>query len=447
MLEIHPSARENFDLKADSFFQLLQAAPSKPKIIDKFPTETHSITITDKDIIGDIDMRTTDYKGNILERFFASSDGPIGLRGDDYQKLFQLAESIQRLPAIREKLSLDFVIDIFFLWFKERYENNSDDVKFITYLDSCAEEHIKPMIIYVPIANTIVENPFEFCGQTIENISKKMVDNMASVIETADAVNKDAARIYIENFRKDFQGFAAVKIQMECEPRYAISVGVEKAKRITELLGIYSTAILIPDVKSISKIKGSENFEQCTVIVSDDEGMEITSSVIDKVAEMQWKISINDIEAYKKLGFDILSDMVSKPNASDFEKNVLSMAYLYARAAFTSEPMDKLVYMLSALESILLKNENEPIQQNLAERMAIITDQTLESRRAIIKNVKTVYGLRSRYLHHGYSSTEMSELSDFFIYVGQFFINLLHNASRFTDKNSFLNTIDDLKLG
>jgi hypothetical protein len=46
--------------------------------------------------------------------------------------------------------------------------------------------------------------------------------------------------------------------------------------------------------------------------------------------------------------------------------------------------------MLSALESILLKNSNEPIQQNLSERLAVFTAQELAKRKSIISTPESV---------------------------------------------------------
>jgi len=103
--------------------------------------------------------------------------------------------------------------------------------------------------------------------------------------------------------------------------------------------------------------------------------------------------------------------------------------------------------MLSSLESVLLKNENEPIQQNLAERLAVFTAQELTERKTIIKLIKTVYGLRSKYLHHGHSSSELEIVSEFMACVWGFFMQLVNNVERFKTKEEFLIAIDDHKLG
>ena len=66
---------------------------------------------------------------------------------------------------------------------------------------------------------------------------------------------------------------------------------------------------------------------------------------------------------------------------------------------------DKLVYILASLESILLKNDSEPIQKNLGERMAFLIGPTVEARKTIIANVVETYArrvLRSCTMAKGY---------------------------------------------
>lgn len=58
---------------------------------------------------------------------------------------------------------------------------------------------------------------------------------------------------------------------------------------------------------------------------------------------------------------------------------------------------------LTVLESLLLKDGNEPIQKSLGERMAVLVGRTVDERLAVIKNVTDTYRLRSQFIHHGQS--------------------------------------------
>ncbi len=219
----------------------------------------------------------------------------------------------------------------------------------------------------------------------------------------------------LKSFGRSTRVTPSLKPNLTCEPNFANDLALGIASRVTDLLGIYSGAALMPDVKCVSKIKGAENIVQYTTISrAQDEGFNIHKGILDHSTARHWFISKSDLDEYSRCGLGAISALEIQEKRTEFESTVLNMAFLYSKAAFTSDPMEKLVHMLSALESTLLRNESEPIQQNLAERIAIFTAQELSDRKNIIKNIKYVYGLRSRYLHHGHSSSDLEELSTFF---------------------------------
>jgi hypothetical protein len=235
---------------------------------------------------------------------------------------------------------------------------------------------------------------------------------------------------------------------IEAEPDQASVYAIEEAQQITSVLGIFSGATLIPDVKCIMTIKGSENIEQATIFFEiDKDKFQMSSSIIDRSPVRYWRLGQNEIIEIRKIGLDKISSLLASESPTNFEKSVLNSVFLYSKSAFTAYPVEKVVYMLSSLESILLKNENEPIQQNLAERVAVFTARKLEDRKFIIKTIKSVYGLRSGYLHHGHTSSELKLITDFMKQVWVFFLQLLANVERFRTREDFVNAIDDKKLG
>jgi hypothetical protein len=450
MFEIHPSAEENFNSKVCSLIKKVEAVPNKGKSVPKFETEVHvAAIITVKDIIGDFQEKVSDYRGNTVARFFVSKGVRYGLENESHKSLVDLAENIQRLPAFRDRLSHEFIEEIIFKWLKNSFVRNDQEKSFMSALIEEAKEAVKPVTVYVPIANMIVQRSFSFCGIVICNITKSLVDKIAATGESIDdEEQKKNADTFFKKFRKDYQGYVAVEVRLDCEPNYANDLAIMTAQRVTSFLGIYSSAMLMSDVKCTCKIKGAESLAQSTTIsIFESNSFSVTHRILDRASTRNWHISENDIEEYAKCGLGILSDIAVKEKPTEFESLILNTSTLYSKAAFTAEPLEKLVYILSALESTLLKNENEAIQQNLAERLAIFTSQELSERKSIVKVVKSVYGLRSRYLHHGHTSDELKGLSEFLLYVWTFYIKLLGASQSFTNKSVFLEAIDDHKLG
>lgn len=450
MFEIHHSARANFDAKAEKLVDLIEETPRKVPSGQRYDTDVHIVAnITEEDIIGTPKEAATDYRGNTVARYLSLNGKRYGLTDSAHEELVKVAEAVQRLPAFRDKLSRKFVEEVLFSWLEKRFIKKDHEQLFLDTLVEKASDVVKPITINVPIANTIVETPFRFCGYVIKNLSKVMIDKMATTGQSMpNEENRKSLERFTDDFRKKYQGYAVIELELECEPDYATEFSLQTANRITDLLGIYSGAVLMPDVKCVSRPKGSENIAQyTTIIVGEDCPVNVVNGILDKSSSKTWFISKSDLDSYVKCGLGVISSIAEKEKVSDFESAVLNMTFLYSKSAFTSDPLEKLVYMLSALEATLLKNESEPIQQNIAERMALFISNDLQNRKDIIRNLKKVYGFRSRYLHHGHSVSELDELSTFFFNVWLFFVQLVANIRNFKDKDDFINAIDDHKLG
>lgn len=446
-MELHESAKTNFDARAEEIASLIKIVPpperNAPSTDDDIPV---SASLTAEEIIGEIKETASDYKGKVVARFFTDKGVRFGLVDESHKKLVLLAEAIQRLPPVRDRLSQRFIEECIFDWAKAKLQNPTEAPSFCNQLMEQSAKVVKRYTVYVPIAQTVIRTPLEVFGITVLHFSKEIIDTIFPA-EAIPEANKENAVAFIDNFRKEHQGRAAIRVQLECEPDHATDRAFEAAKKAADLLGLYSPAAFYPDIKSSARPKGIEHIDLFTVIALDEgRSFQMKTGLLDQASSGFWRIDDAVIASMKAQGIDKLSDIYQKKNPTGLEQAILQMAFLYSKAAFTADPMEKLVNVLAALESTLLKSESEPIQQNLAERMAILSARDLESRKAIIRNVKSVYGLRSRYLHHGHTTAELEQLLEFFFNVRILLQSLLLNAARFSTKEALLNAIDDQKL-
>ena len=447
-IKIHPSASGNFNKKADELLGLVKEFPIESPKRASFPSDLHVTgSITEKDIIGEVDLALSDYRGNTVARFFHFNRKKFGLGEGDYRRLKEVAEGLHSLPAMRSALSCSFVEKTLFSWIRNKYQGTDIPDSFVEYLDNEAHKIIKTRISWIPIANLEIQTPFPISRSKIRPLSKAVIDKWEREIASLSDEHREKAAQLFEKIRREYQGLAAVVTVMEAEPEYAFDYAMEEAQKITAVLGIFSDATLIPDIKCVSNIKGSENIAQTTVFFeSEEDKFKMSSSIIDKASSGYWRLSRNRIIEIRKMGLDKISSLLASDSPKEFEKSVLNAVFLYSKSAFTADPVEKIVYILSSLESIMLKNESEPIQQNLAERVAVFTTQELKERKSIIKTIKSIYAIRSKYLHHGHVSSELKLISDFMVQVRIFFIRLLANAHLFSTQEKFVNTIDDQKL-
>ena len=102
--------------------------------------------------------------------------------------------------------------------------------------------------------------------------------------------------------------------------------------------------------------------------------------------------------------------------------------------------------LLASLESLFLRNQDEPIQQNLADRLALITGSDLAERKEIVLTTKRAYGLRSRFIHHAQAIDDLSVMDKFMVYAWRGIYNIIANRNQFATLEALLEKIDERKL-
>jgi hypothetical protein len=109
---------------------------------------------------------------------------------------------------------------------------------------------------------------------------------------------------------------------------------------------------------------------------------------------------------------------------------------------------DRLLYTMVALETLFLKDGNEPIQDNISLRMALMQPVPIAERRKIIQNVKTVYGLRSKLVHHGQSVRldDLVELKTFCLNAWYSVYPLISLAGAAVTRTEFFEELENRKV-
>jgi hypothetical protein len=131
---------------------------------------------------------------------------------------------------------------------------------------------------------------------------------------------------------------------------------------------------------------------------------------------------------------------------SEFRHQLYDALLLYSRNSIASETTDKLIFILVGLESLLLRDANEPIAKNIGERMAFLIGNSVEGRKAVVRNVDAAYRIRSNFIHHGDSAADSEVIEQFCAYAWQAFYALLHQMDAFATKAALLEALENRKL-
>lgn len=445
--KFHQEAITNFNQKSQKLVGLIKplTRPVQRNMGYNFPSCIPSKTINLDDLDGDaFTMTECDYRGEPVTKSFSIKNRKYGLGRNAYAELKSLSVEIHMKNNCRKYVSRKFIEGVLCAWVEKRYCNSEYSQHFMEFLISQLEEKVVQGEYWVPIAFFEVERAFRFANSEVRPITEaKLNEWMKKTSEVSLNVNQE--RILSE-VKKNYQGLAAVVTKIEGEAEFSLRKAISAAERVSSALAVFSGRTLIPDLKCVSRIKGSEFVSQARVFSVAQGNFLISDIVLDSMSMRYWRLSTKELNQMFLTGLGKLSELMERQNLSPFEESVLNTVSLYSKVAFTQDPIEKIVYALSAIESILLRNHNEAIQQNISERVAFTLSDRLASRKDIKARIKEAYVIRSKYVHHGYTDREFDKTKEFLQDSWLFILGLLDATTKFKSKDEFIAMLEDRKL-
>lgn len=450
-IEIHPEAYQNFNKQIAELENLLELRPYE-KDIKKFQPEDFNTQIIDgKEIIGDVITKKVMDDLTEVSISYITEKGYRGLFDATYKQYQTICESLQKLNALRNTISLECTKELIFRWLKEKDKKNISNSPLEFLIAEC-EKKIKSWTILLPISELAIETEFDLGKVKIRTLTKDMIDNWKSSIEKLkvrkENNNKENSSKYFEDILKNFGGKAIAEIDVEAEFEMAIDIAQEESSKALSILRFYSRANLTPNLISCCVIVGSENLKVVNYLFLEDHLLIKSYSRIDGNYLRNWVIRNEDLELYLNMGLRQLNYLIAQDNLNDFQEQLLDSILIYSRNSLMQNVHDKIIYILASLESMLLLNDNESIQQNLSERIAILIGKTVDNKIDIKKNVKYIYGLRSKFIHHGrkLETSQNEEIKKFLMNVFLLFSQLIANLSFFKSKEDLVEFIEVKKF-
>lgn len=147
-------------------------------------------------------------------------------------------------------------------------------------------------------------------------------------------------------------------------------------------------------------------------------------------------------------GFDIPVRLLGREEdrRTELQSFLLRAINIYSKSSLSQDLNDKLLYVITALEYILLKDSSESLQKHIGKRMALLIGRSLEARIEIIKGYKRAYALRSAAVHHGEVLRDAEGVTNFMHDAWHTLNKLIGESDRFSTKAELIESIDDLKF-
>lgn len=434
-LELHLNAVKNFNEKADILLSELVPISSESLHIKKdsfrpnFPI-SGNFGRKDEHIVGE-------FKGQ-----FKHNDQIINLEGCS-KKIEQLSQKMQKRKELNKWVSVTLLTDLIYDWIKNKYKKVTD-LSMVEYVLGKSQESIQELEIWIPIAELYVQSEIKIGRITLRTIKREMFECWRTAIVNANPADNDQ----IQNFDKEqnkIQGLAAATMKLEAEPIRAFEIALEETEKSIGLLRCFSPSNFDPEKTSYCVVFGKENLENTKHLVLHEGNLiQINKAIVDKNIQ-SWNIDDVQLSLLQKGGLEILSDILIQEKRNDFQKVLLFSLKWYSNSSLMKNPSDKLVYIFVALESFSLRNNNEPIQNTIGDAMAFFISSNGPERISIVTNIKKVYHLRSKFVHHGITIEDLETLKEFMINAQTFFRLLIQHAKHFDNVEQFFKKIEKAK--
>jgi hypothetical protein len=445
-INLPQQAIDYYNQKADELLLKLEPYKESSSLDSAQSSKSHlfSQTIDVKDI-DNLSISTVDGFGNIKSKYFDTATGQVGLCGENYQKCRVIIEKLSNTKELRELVSYKFIHDSIFTWFSEKYNGSiKQDIQFLSYLSKRISEVINKYKIAIPISFLIIEKPFKIGNIVFDFLRTDLFDKYEkkSLEGVTDENEINAIKQGIIKIRKKYQGKTCATIKLEAERNKAIEIAKNETDISLAVLQFFSPAALIPESTNYISRMGQISVLESHVFLFEGE-LPVIMAYFDDNRYPFWHLGEKELSKLEEFGINMFSNLISRKNLSKFEETCLTSIRYYSKAISFRKFPDRLVFLIVSIETLLLMDKNEPIQENVTRRLAILTKSLAQQQVNVISTLSKAYQRRSSYLHHGEIISDMNMLKDLQLIIWTAIERAVHFTSKFITKSEFINYLEE----
>jgi hypothetical protein len=440
MIEFHPKHAESLTLKTDELLKEARVAPATPQSPSGTPSNPpHPIAVfSEKDIIGEVSTFDSLINGEGEEtgRFWVVDGKRIGWEGEGYAKIRDLARRLASQAPLKDYASENFIFSEIYAWLRESLEGKTNE-QISERLRKRCEAETSEVEIWIPLERTYANAPITIGAVTFRAIQKSMLDGYYSKFP-ADVIEK------LNRERSEIQALLAGCVTVKAEPQKAFDVALERVDEATALLRFLSHANWSCKIKCTAVAMGTDRRGVVTSINVVGGAVQ----TIQHTALAPWLQPWNVTENIKLLPMILpqLHSLALDHKSSDFRGILYDALLTYSRSCLTLDLSERLLFVLVALESIFLRDGNEGIQGNLAERLAFLIGTDKGQRIEIVALTRTIYALRSKFVHHGAAVDDVTSMEKFLYLAWQGLATLLTDMDKYPTRDGLITSLNDLKF-
>lgn len=329
----------------------------------------------------------------------------------------------------------------------------ADFDRLVQDLDNYSQEQV----VHVPIVGLQMPRDGEmpFGRVNLKNMTRAVIDTMYGSLERKIRLNinnpKNQNELMTSVMREQFaqlENLVCAEFRVLAEPTRAKERAEEEARRVIDLL-YYAMPFVYPTANPLEMVIALQGEAYggrrvTPIFPVPDTGF----SLVDEVVGPRWAFELlpQYVGTMRASGVFEMSEVLRKEKPTSFEELILRGIHWFANSQTQIEKANRLLGLMTCLEAFLSRGGTY-ITGTVSEGSAILLAQGFDNRKAIMKRVSDIYGMRSAISHSGKIDILEADIA----YLKDITLRLLREMilrkSEFNSKKDLDDWIDRQKLG
>ncbi len=398
-----------------------------------------SATITNDTIIGTPVVRRNDADGRSIVAFIVSGGQSFGLDANVYQEIVILIDKVLELEWAKSVLSRKFIETTIVDWLRSFF-GVAEPESLVAAIRTAQSENMEPLECWIPIAHLEVEEAFDFGPVEIAPITASMIDKLETKGVESAPNQRDNVKAMFSDLRTRMQGYAAVVMHTDVERERAREEAIAIAQNAVGILRFFAPmAQLAWRVISIAPL-GLDVTPRTQALVFGNESFSFSDNLVSP--PYAWRLSKAGTCALREQGLRAAGKLIVPHGLNEFEQSVRASILLYSTGTTHHNHKDKLVYIMSSLEMLLVRHLSEAIEFHVEERMGFLLASDQAAASEVSRNIREAYRLRRKHGAFNLMPHDEESMTILASNAHRVIAMALLNSATFETKASFLDAIE-----
>jgi len=361
------------------------------------------------------------------------------LRGEGYQRYIKLVDSVVKTAEVSRLVSRKFIEQCAFDYIIETHKNQCAAIGFSDHMLNKVEGAVANYKIYFSVDNLEIFPPTTIGKATLALPERDIL------VEDATKNDKNS----VELFFKKYGSKLFISHTVRAEKGKAVELAFVECSLSIDVLKICCDTMDDPLSKISFDIDSriAENSHSQTLVRNVDQTNDLTfkdyriPNFHVVTADYRRRLNARNLEFFSSFVSHLPEER------SELQNLIVNAIRRFAKALTTVNLNLRIVELFTIMESLIVPNSQANILDSLTKYASKLVYSNRVERQQLIALIKSMYGLRSAYVHHAKEpEINVEQLRQLQVAVQSLIGRLIEKSRTHTLKESILKEIDDAIL-